>query len=100
MDAMIEQSDKSMEAQTQRLQAMKKPYYYGNWWMPWWSHQIKTRKHKYRDTTNHEKTITARIQGEKWLDNYLAGLLDLVLERNLVVGEDCLQDTAVERKYK
>jgi hypothetical protein len=30
MDAMIEQSDKSMEAQTQRLQAMKKPYYYGN----------------------------------------------------------------------
>jgi hypothetical protein len=34
MDAMIEQSDKSMEAQTeaqtQRLQAMKKPYCYGN----------------------------------------------------------------------
>jgi hypothetical protein len=84
------------EAQTQRLQAMKKPYCYGNWW----SHQIRTRKQKYRDTTNYEKTITARIQGEKWLDTYLAGLLDLVLERNLVVGEDCLQDTAVERKYK
>jgi hypothetical protein len=44
--------------------------------------------------------MTARIQGEKWLDTYLAGLLDLVLERNRVVGEDCLQDTAVEMKYK
>jgi hypothetical protein len=70
MDAIMEPSDKDMEAKIQR-------YY-----KPW-------------------KTITARIEGEKWLyDTYLAGLLDLVLERNRVVGEDCLQDTAVEMKYK
>jgi hypothetical protein len=60
----------------------------------------KNTEAQIQNTTNHEKTITARIQGEKWLDTYLAGLLDLVLERNRVEGEDCLQDTEVEMKYK